>query len=100
MGFMKVASVTEVPEGTGTVVEAGGRELALFNVDGEFYCIDNYCPHMEGPLGEGELYGEIVYCPWHSWPINVKTGEVEYDPNTCTATFPCKLEGDSVLVDV
>ena len=55
---------------------------------------------MDGPLAEGDLEGEIVYCPWHWWPINVRTGELTYDPGVYTATFPCKVENEGVYVDM
>ena len=57
------------------MVQAEGRSIALFNVAGSFCAIDNTCSHEGGPLGEGELAGEIVTCPWHNAEFNVKTGE-------------------------
>jgi nitrite reductase (NADH) small subunit len=72
--FVKVASVSQVAPGTGIVANADGKEVAVFNVDGEFYAIDNVCKHRGGPLGEGELEGDTVTCPWHAWQYNVKTG--------------------------
>jgi nitrite reductase/ring-hydroxylating ferredoxin subunit len=62
--------------------------------------MENVCPHMEGPLAEGDVEGEIVYCPWHYWPINIRTGEVTFDPTACAATFPCRVEGGEIQVDV
>src|SRR5512132_3031839 len=59
-GSVKVAQVRDVPEGQARVVEAGGRTLALFNVGGTFYALDNDCAHRGGPLGEGDLEGRIV----------------------------------------
>ena len=100
MGWERVARVDEIVPGAGHAVIAQGRELALFVVDGIYYCIDNVCPHMEGPLAEGDVEGEIVYCPWHWWPINVRTGELTFDPGVCTATYPCKIEDGGVLVDL
>lgn len=100
MAFEKVAAVSEVPPGRSKVIVRGRRELALFNVGGEFYCIDNLCPHADGSLGEGWLDGEVVTCPWHAWPFNVKTGQMTYNSSVCLATFPCKVEDDAVLVDV
>lgn len=100
MAFVKVADVTELEPGQGMVVDGGDRELALFNVGGEFYCIDNECPHRGGPLGEGWLEEDSVYCPWHAWPINVRTGEVLYGGSDCVATFPCRVEEGAVLVDI
>ncbi len=70
----KVAETMDVAPGTGKVVEVEGRSIALFNVAGTFYAIDNTCSHEGGPLGEGELAGEIVTCPWHGATFNVKTG--------------------------
>jgi nitrite reductase/ring-hydroxylating ferredoxin subunit len=100
MAFVKVADAAALPPGGSMVVLAEGRELALFNVDGAFYCIDNECPHREGPLGEGELEDDVVMCPWHAWQINVRTGEVLYSPDTCVATHACKVEDGAVYVEV
>ena len=73
--FVKVASAGDIASGTGTCVEVAGRQIALFNVDGTFYAIDNTCPHRGGPLAEGELEGAAVTCPWHAWQFDLKTGE-------------------------
>jgi nitrite reductase/ring-hydroxylating ferredoxin subunit len=100
MGFVKVAETAELEPGQGMVVEAQGRELALFNIGGAFYCIDNECPHRGGPLGEGWLEEDAVYCPWHAWPINVRTGEVLYSLGDCVATYSCKVESGAVYVEV
>ena len=99
MAYVKVADVGQVPPGTSQVVEVGGQELALFNVDGQFFCIDNYCPHSGGPLGYGELEEDVVMCPWHAWQFNVKTGRMIYSPSICVGTYPCKVEDDAVLVE-
>jgi nitrite reductase/ring-hydroxylating ferredoxin subunit len=100
MAAVKVADVAQVPAGTSRVVIVNGQELALFNIGGEFYCIDNFCPHSGGPLGDGYLDADVVMCPWHAWQFNVKTGQMPYSPSVCVATFPCKVEGDAVLVEL
>ena len=78
--FVTVAKVEEIPPGTGQTVEVHGVWIALFNVDGSFYAIDNTCPHAGGPLGEGHLDGRVVECPWHGWRFNVQTGERPENP--------------------
>jgi len=55
--MVKIADVTLVPPGTGTVVQAGNREIALFNLQGTFYALDNRCTHVGGPLGQGTVEG-------------------------------------------
>src|SRR5207245_179427 len=61
-------------------LQAEGLSIALFNVEGSFYAIDNTCTHRGGPLGEGELKGDTVACPWHGAHFNVKTGAVTVPP--------------------
>ncbi len=61
--FIKVAKVADVPEGSGKLVEAGGKQIALFNAGGKFFAIDNACKHRGGPLAEGDLDGTTVVCP-------------------------------------
>ena len=73
--FVTVARTEDIPPGTGKTVEVNGVWIALFNVDGSFFAVDNTCPHAGGPIGEGKLSGEIVTCPWHGWQFNVRTGE-------------------------
>ena len=72
--FVKVATVSQVAPGTGMVATVNDKEVAVFNVDGTFHAIDNVCKHRGGPLGEGELDGDTVTCPWHGWQYNVKNG--------------------------
>jgi nitrite reductase/ring-hydroxylating ferredoxin subunit len=99
--LVKVAEAKDVAPGTGKVVEAEGRSLALFNVSGTFYAIDNTCTHMGGPLGEGDLAGEVVTCPWHGAQFNVKTGDVLTPPAwSGVQSFPVQVQGDDVLVEL
>lgn len=100
MGFVKVADADALRPGQSMSVIAAGRDLALFNVEGEYFCIDNICPHRDGPLAEGDLEDDIVICPWHAWQINVKTGEVMYSPGTCVATHATRVENGDVLVEI
>ena len=98
--FVKVAGVGEIVPGTGKTVEAGGREIAVFNVAGQFYAIDNACKHRGGPLGEGELDGTTVTCPLHAWTYDVTNGECFDDPSCAVDRFAVKVEGDDVLIEV
>jgi nitrite reductase/ring-hydroxylating ferredoxin subunit len=89
--FVPVAEVADVPPGTGAVVHAGDRPIALFNVDGEFYAIDNTCLHRGGPVGEGDLEETIVTCPWHGFQYDVTTGRNVLDPDVGLDTFPVRV---------
>ena len=96
----KVAKTSEIAPGTGKVVEAGGKTVAIFNCEGTFYAIDNTCKHRGGPLGEGSLSSTTVTCPWHGWEYDVKTGECAMDPSIKVQKFDVKVEGDDLLVSL
>ena len=98
--FMKAASLSELSPGSAKVVEVAGKTIALFNVGGTIYAIDNTCLHQGGPLGEGELAGEIVVCPWHQWEYNVRTGEVVGNNSLKVATYAVQIEGNDIKVAV
>jgi nitrite reductase/ring-hydroxylating ferredoxin subunit len=97
---VKVASVGDVEAGQGRVVEADGKTLALFNVDGVFYAMDNACAHRGGPLGEGDLDGTIVTCPWHAWRWDVRSGANANNPALRVACFPVSVENGAVFVEL
>ncbi len=97
--FVRACAASEIAPGTGKTVTVEGKELALFNIDGTFRAIDNECPHRGGPLGEGDVEGCLVTCPWHAWQFDVTTGESVTD-DMKVATYETKLEGDTVLVAI
>ena len=96
----KIASKSEIPVGTGKVVEVGGKSVAVFNCEGTFYAMDNTCKHRGGPLGEGSLSDTTVSCPWHGWEYDVRTGACQMDPSIKVQTFDVKVEGDDVLISI
>ena len=96
----KVGETADLKPGEARVVEAGGKTLALFNVNGTYYVLDNSCLHRGGPLGEGELEGTIVTCPWHGWRWDVSTGANTNNPAVKVSCFPVKVEGTSVFAEL
>ncbi len=96
--FIRVAALGDVKPGHGIVAEANGKSLAVFNVDGDIHAIDNTCCHREGPLGEGELEGDIVTCPWHGWRYNVTTGACVNNPSAKVAAYQVQIDGNDVKV--
>jgi nitrite reductase/ring-hydroxylating ferredoxin subunit len=98
--FVKVASVSELAPGTAKAIEVMGKPIALFNVKGTIYATDNTCLHQGGPLGEGELTGDVIVCPWHQWEYNVRTGEMVGNGSVKIVTYPVRVEGDDIKVAV
>lgn len=98
--WQKVAKLSEIAEGGSKVAAAGGREFALFKLEGKIYALDNTCPHQGGPLGEGYLDGSLVTCPWHAWEFDVKTGACQTTPGVKQPAFEVKTEDDDILLNV
>ncbi|MDP9238613.1 MAG: non-heme iron oxygenase ferredoxin subunit [Chloroflexota bacterium] len=100
MPVQTVAKVSDTPPGTITVHEVDGKRIALCNVNGRFYAIDDVCTHDGGSLDQGELEGELVECPRHGAKFDVTDGR----PVTLPAVRPVKtykvqVEGDEVKVE-
>ena len=96
------AAPPQIPSGACARIELpGGDEVAVFNVDGEYYAIDNFCPHKGAPLSEGQLCGHIVECSLHGWQFDVRTGECltvperikTYNVTNAGGVFTIKDEG-------
>jgi len=97
---VRIARAAEIPAGTGRVFEAAGRTVAVFNVDGTFYAIDNECSHRGGPLGEGDLDGTVVLCPWHAWRWDVTTGANINNPAVKVACYAITERDGNLFVDI
>ncbi len=111
-----VATVDEIPPGSSKVVPIGRHGVGVYNVNGTFYAIANYCPHEGGPLCAGRARGrtvvdesvpgdsvmvrdnEFIYCPWHQWGFELATGTTAVKPEWSIRTYPVRVVGDDVLV--
>lgn len=98
--FVPVAKLTDLEPGSCLSVEVEGIGVALFNVDGNIYALDNTCPHAGGPLGEGLLHGDVVECPWHGWQFNVRTGEKPQNPDFNVSCYPVEIKEGLIHVSI
>ncbi len=96
---IRLAAVGDVPIGESRVIEAGDSTVALFNVDGRFFAIDNSCPHRGGPLGDGDLDGPVVTCPWHAWRWDVTTGANVNNPAVTLTCWPVVVEAGEIFLE-
>ena len=115
--WIRVTTTASIPRREGRAVTVGGRELAIFNLGPStapgagpstglgggprFLAVENRCPHLGGPLSDGIVNGCQVVCPLHAWKVRLDTGAVDR-PGTaaCVRTFPTRVDGDTVLVQL
>ena len=84
--FITVGDAAAVAPGTAARLVADGREIAIYNVAGEFFATDDVCSHDEASLADGELFGHVVECPLHGARFDVRTGK----PLSLPAVYPVK----------
>jgi nitrite reductase/ring-hydroxylating ferredoxin subunit len=100
MAFARAARKQDVPAGKIYEFQVGGQAVAIANIGGKFYAINSICAHEGGPLGEGELDGTTVTCPWHLWQYDVTTGKVAQNPAIGVDAYPVEERGEDIFVDV
>ncbi|MCY3898058.1 MAG: non-heme iron oxygenase ferredoxin subunit [Caldilineaceae bacterium] len=99
--FERVAATEDLPPGESLLVELDGIRIAVFNLDGEFYAIEDVCTHDGGPLVEGEILdGGQVECPRHGARFDIRTGEAlsmpAFEP---TPSYEVQVEGGDIYVE-
>ncbi len=98
--FVKVAKVSDLPPGERLFYDFEDITVAVFNVAGEFYCIEDVCTHDGGPLAEGNLDAYCIECPRHGALFDIRDGSVHSMPAVVPVpTFKVKVEGEDVMVE-
>lgn len=99
--WVKVAATAEVTPGQKKQLDLDGVAVLLFNVEGEYFAIEDVCTHDGAPLGNGRFRGDQISCPRHGARFNVRTGAAlcmpAFEP---TATYPVKVEGNDIFVEI
>jgi NAD(P)H-dependent nitrite reductase small subunit len=96
--WVAVLRAEEVPQGESRVANVGHRQLAVFNVGGEFLATANACVHQGGYLGDGFLDGEVVICPLHGWQFDVRSGACLNRPSQQVKTYEARVREGQVEV--
>ena len=97
--FVKVATVSSIPDPGRAIVEIDDRVVVLFHVGGAFHCIDDVCTHDGGPLGDGLVEGYQVACPRHGARFDIRTGQALTMPATqATVVHEVRVDGNDVFV--
>jgi nitrite reductase (NADH) small subunit len=100
MPFVLATRKDEVPAGSIREFQLDGKSVALANVGGKFFAVNNVCLHRGGPLGEGELDRQVVTCPWHGWQFDVTNGQLLTNAAVTLACYPVEIRGDDIFVDI
>jgi nitrite reductase (NADH) small subunit len=92
--------VGDLVENDSTTLEAGNKRIAVFFTQGNYYAIDDFCPHAGAPLAGGHVEDCIVTCSWHGWRFRLTDGTWADNPRLKIGSYPCTIEGDTVYVEV
>jgi toluene monooxygenase system ferredoxin subunit len=100
MSFRKVAALEDLWSGEMTRIEVDGECILLINLDDRIYAFADACPHQNSRLSEGSLRDKTLRCARHHWEFDVSSGSGINPRNACLRTFPVRLDGQDILVDV
>jgi 3-phenylpropionate/trans-cinnamate dioxygenase ferredoxin subunit len=116
MARYEVARLDEIPPGGRKLIRIAGREVGIFNIQGQFYALKNSCAHQGARVCLGKVVGttlpssvytfsygkegQILRCPWHSWEYDITTGEAVFDPAVKIVTYPVEIDDEKVFVTI
>lgn len=95
-----VGKVTDIPVGQSYVVAINQKKVAIFNVDGKLYAIDDMCMHMGASLAGGSVENGWLVCPWHHWRFRLADGGCAHAPKVKTGSYPVHVVGDEVQLEL
>lgn len=98
--FVTVARVGDIPAGQGRYFPVGSLCIAIFSVDGHYYAMDDFCPHMGAPLWSGRIEQGAVVCDRHQWAFRLEDGVSPDAPSLKARTFPVRVVGDEIQIAV
>ncbi|GIW78316.1 MAG: nitrite reductase [Gemmatales bacterium] len=98
--YHRVCKVDDLNEGEGRPVQIGNKTIAVFRHQGQFFAIDDTCPHMGASLSGGHVEDGSVTCPWHAWRFRLADGAWADNPKIQIACYPVRIEQGEVQVAV
>lgn len=98
--FYQVARQGAVPEGEGRSFAVEGRMVGIYLIDGEYFALNDFCPHMGASLASGYVEDHAVSCPWHAWRFSVKDGTWLDNPKIRTDTYPVRVREGMIEVEI
>lgn len=97
---IKLVHQSDIPEGKSIlVISPKGKPIALFKMQGQIFALENSCPHMGGPLAQGEIENCLVTCPWHGWQFDVRTGDCQNMPGENANKISIEIIEGYVYID-
>jgi 3-phenylpropionate/trans-cinnamate dioxygenase ferredoxin subunit len=99
--LIKAAKASEINPGDRKIIEVDGAFIAVFNVGGQYYAIEDVCTHDDGPVAEGDLDGFEIECPRHGARFDIRDGRVlRFPAITPVRSFKVTVEGDDLLLNI
>jgi nitrite reductase (NADH) small subunit/3-phenylpropionate/trans-cinnamate dioxygenase ferredoxin subunit len=98
--FHPVCRVGELAEGEARMVSAADKLIAVFCYQGQYFAIDDTCPHMGDSLSRGYVENGIVTCPWHAWRFRLADGAWADNPRIKIGSYPVRVVDGEIQVQV
>ena len=102
MGKILAGKTSDIPPGEMLKVESEGKEILVANENGNYFAMDDTCPHQGANLSDGTLDGSTITCPWHGSTWDCKTGKLIAFASELEdlASYKVIVESDSIYVEI
>lgn len=100
MPLRNIGPVENFPVGKGVCLEIDGKRIAIFNTTGQYYAIDDTCPHAGGSFSEGAMTGSVVRCPLHGATADVRTGSCSPPARADVETYDISCDSTDLFIDL
>lgn len=99
--WILVGRLSDIPKRGARRVKNGEVTIAVFRTaEDRVFALEDRCPHKQGPLSQGIIHGDCVTCPLHNWVFSLETGEAQGADEGRVTSFPVKLDGDDIHLDL
>jgi len=98
--FYPVCRVSDLAEGDSRMIQAADKLIAVFRHEGQYFAIDDTCPHMGDSLSRGYVEKGIVTCPWHAWRFRLSDGAWADNPRIKIGSYPVRVVDGEIQVEV
>jgi len=99
MALKPIGPVANFPVNKGVCIDVGGKKIAVFNVTGQYYGVEDTCPHRGASLSQGMVSGTTVHCPWHGASVDVRTGQCGPPAPRPVHTYDVSCDGQQLFIE-
>ncbi|MBL4693337.1 MAG: nitrite reductase small subunit NirD [Magnetovibrio sp.] len=99
--WIEIGNLTDIPPQGSRIVKGPDGDIAVIRTADDFvFAVHDQCPHKQGPLSQGIVFGHQVACPLHNWSIDLSSGKAQAPDEGSVACYPIKIDSGIVFLSL